>query len=100
MKILTYISASLFSALVLLVILTVVEKILSFFQGEWIDALNFYHVISSIIFFGLCVKVVGDHWRTSEEGIGTGVTNLPNPFFDPDFSKSIFRRLFQSRVHI
>ncbi len=31
---------------------------------------------------------LGDYWRASEKNeIGTAVTNLPNPFYDPGFSK-------------
>lgn len=50
------------------------------------------HVISTlaiIYFYGNFMFRLGDHYRSSEKNeIGTAVTNFPNPFYDPSFTKA------------
>jgi putative methionine-R-sulfoxide reductase with GAF domain len=50
------------------------------------------------VYFG---KKLGDYWRSTTNELGTGITNIPNFFYDPNFKKGPFslqREYFMLRM--
>ncbi|WP_374724208.1 GAF domain-containing protein [Calidifontibacillus erzurumensis] len=42
-------------------------------------------VVGGIGFTLYLTRKIGNYWRSKDTEIGTGITNLPNPFYDPNF---------------
>lgn len=98
MIIVCYLLALLLVAFILYGVTTVIKEILGNF--EFAADISRWDIISTsgaayIIF--ILSQTLGHYWRSSEKNeIGTGITNFPNPFYDPNFVKgpAFLRREF------
>lgn len=63
-------------------------------MDDQFGVMNRFKVLASVgiaYFLWKLVVSLGGHWRTSSKNeIGTAVTNFPNPFYDPSYSKGPF----------
>jgi putative methionine-R-sulfoxide reductase with GAF domain len=52
-----------------------------------LKVLFFFGLGFTWLYFG---KNLGDYWRSNTNELGTGITNIPNVFYDPNFKKGPF----------
>lgn len=66
----------------------IIADIISNATNKTISRIDIVTWIAVFYFLFRLTRVVGDHWRSNPNNeIGTAVTNLPNPFYDPSFTK-------------
>ncbi|WP_158587587.1 GAF domain-containing protein [Neobacillus notoginsengisoli] len=66
----------------------IIADILTKALNKPVSRMDITNSIAVVFLMYRLMRIVGDHWRSNPKNeIGTAVTNLPNPFYDPSFRK-------------
>ncbi|MFC0476919.1 GAF domain-containing protein [Robertmurraya beringensis] len=83
-----YVTAGLLVAAILYTFTGVIADIASWGLNKEITKVKVLASVSILYFAFVLIKGLGGFWRSSERNeIGSGITNFPNPFYDPSYKK-------------